>query len=120
MTRASWKKAVESTKFFVTLLESYGVPEEELVPLAAGKTLYEIVLLHPLEDGNKRFSVVYLATLMVNGWELKAEGVFLEMLFDVVVRLTKNPKDWGEVEEAFKELDKAIRSYSKTISVLDS
>ncbi len=97
------------------------MPWEELVAAVAGKLLYELILLHPLEDGNKRFAaVVYLATLKFNGFEVEMEGIVLDMVFDAIVRLARNPEDWNEVEEALKELAEVVERYSRVISALDS
>ncbi len=120
-TRQKLEQAVAAVEFMVSYLEESNLSREEVVAIAAGKLLYELILLHPLEDGNKRFAtVVYLATLKINGFEIIIEGAALSMVFDAVVRLARNPKEWDEVEEALKELAEVVKRYSRVISALDS
>ena len=120
-TKQKLEQAVAAVEFLVSYLEESNMPREEIVAVAAGKLLYELILLHPLEDGNKRFAtIVYLATLKINGFEVIADSSVLSVVFDAVVRLARNPKDWGEVEEALKELAEVVKRYSKVISALDS
>ncbi|UXD22868.1 hypothetical protein IPA_09080 [Ignicoccus pacificus DSM 13166] len=116
MSEEKLEQVVESAHFLASLLQREGIGEDEMVLLVAAKMFYEIILLHPLTDGNKRFAtLVYLTMLKVNNLLFEFHELIGEMVLEIAVRLASNPRDWNDVSKYFIELGKAVKSYSKSL-----
>ncbi len=113
--RGALESAVEGTKKMLYYLPFQ--KSEEKAIAAASKLLYELSMLHPLSDGNKRLaSFVCLSVLEANGWKLprrgtKAYSALLYMVYHAVTVVVKSARDWEDVFDGFKSLAGSIRDY---------